>query len=127
MKAMFRRTLGVVAPAAALLLIGCSNTTIINADLVLEADDTARIDLHQRTQALDLLNKSDAAVRIYVLGKKDRVVSRMVLNGHDKVSLDLETARAVQFDNDSGSRAVVHWTLRNDDRIEYTMAMNPTN
>ena len=85
----------------------------------------ARIDLHQQTNAIDLLNDSDATVRVFVLDKKDRVVSNMMLNGHDQVRLDLQPARAVQFDNDSHEQAVVRWTLRNDNRIEYTLAMNP--
>ena len=119
------RTLHIALAAAAALLVGCSSGTTIKSDLVLDSYGTARIDLHQRTEAIDLVNNSSVPVRIKVLGKKDRVVSNMLLNAHDRVRLDILTARAVEFDNDNGERAMVRWTLRNHDRIEYTMALNP--
>jgi hypothetical protein len=52
-------------------------------------------------------------------------VSNVLLGGRDQARLDLLPARAIQFDNDSGTQAVIRWVLRNDDRIEYTLAMNP--
>ena len=39
--------------------------------------------------------------------------------------LDLLKARAVQFHNDNNVQTVVRWTLSNDDRIEYDLALNP--
>ena len=119
------RTLQVALAAAAVLLIGCSGGTTIKSDLVLAGYGTARIDLHQKTDVIDLVNDSGVAVRIKVLGKKDRIVSNMLLNGHDQVRLDIVTARAIEFGNDNAEQAVVRWTLRNRDRIEYTMALNP--
>ncbi len=119
------RTLQVALATAAALLVGCSGGTTIKSDLVLASYGTARIDLHQKTEAIDLVNDSGVAVRIKVLGRKDRIVSNMLLNGHDQVRLDILTARAVEFDNDSGEQAVIRWTLRNHNRIEYTMALNP--
>jgi hypothetical protein len=60
-----------------------------------------------------------------VLDKKERVISNMLLNGHDQARLDLMKARAVQLHNDSNAQAVVRWTLRNGGRIEYDLALNP--
>ena len=119
------RTIQVALAAAMVLLIGCSSGTTIKSDLVLAGFGTARIDLHQKTDAIDLVNDSSVPVRIKVLGKKDRIVSNMLLNAHDQVRLDILTARAVEFRNDNGEQAVLRWTLRNHDRIEYTMALNP--
>ncbi|MHC4414944.1 MAG: hypothetical protein ACYS0G_06650 [Planctomycetota bacterium] len=126
MKALFRRSLPAVFAASITLLAGCSSKTTIKSDLVLDATSRARIQLHQQTQAIELLNDSNADVRVLVLDKKDRVVSDMMLSGHDQVRLDLLPARALQFDNESQETAVVRWTLRNNSRIEYTLAMNPT-
>lgn len=119
------RTLQVALAVAAALLVGCSSGTTIKSDLVLAGYGTARIDLHQKTDAIDLVNNSGVAVRIRVLGKKDRIMSNMLLSGHDQVRLDILTARAIEFDNDNGEQAMIRWTLRNHDRIEYTMALNP--
>ena len=125
MNTIVSRTLQVAMAAAAALVVGCSSGTTITSDLVLAGYGTARIDLHQKTEAIDVVNNSDVPVRIRVLGKRDRIVSNMLLNGHDQVRLDILTARAVEFDNDNREQAVVRWTLRNRDRIEYTMALNP--
>ncbi len=128
MKTTLSRTiLCTLVPAALLVLGACSRSTVIKSDLVLEAQSRARIELHQTTQAIELLNDSDADVRVVVLDKKDRVVSNMLLSAHDRARLDLLPARALEFDNPSDKRAVVRWVLRNNDRIEYTLAMNPTN
>ena len=116
-----------LVPATLLVLGACSRSTVIKSDLVLEAQSRARIELHQTTQAIELLNDSDADVRVLVLDKKDRVVSNMLLSARDRARLDLLPARALEFDNTSDKRAVVRWVLRNNDRIEYTLAMNPTN
>ena len=128
MKTTLSRTILCTLVAATLLVLGaCSRTTTIKSDLVLEAQSRARIQLHQTTQAIELLNDSDADVRVVVLDKKDRVVSNMLLSARDRARLDLLPARALEFDNTSDKRAVVRWVLRNNDRIEYTLAMNPTN
>jgi hypothetical protein len=125
MRAIFPNALGAIVGACVLLLTACSSTTTIKSDLVLDPDGRARIQLHQETQAINLHNDSNAPVRVLVLDKKDRVISNMLLNGHDQARLDLLKARAVQLDNDSHEPAVVRWTLRNDDRIEYDLALNP--
>lgn len=122
-----RAILCTLVPATLLVLGACSRGTVIKSDLVLEPHSRARIELHQTTQAIELLNDSDADVRVVVLDKKDRVVSNMLLSGRDRARLDLLPARALEFDNTSDKRAVVRWVLRNNDRIEYTLAMNPTN
>ncbi len=128
MKTSLSRTiLCTLVPATLLVLGACSRSTVIKSDLVLEAKSRARIELHQTTQAIELLNDSDADVRVVVLDKKDRVVSNMLLSARDRARLDLLPARALEFDNTSDKRAVVRWVLRNNDRIEYTLAMNPTN
>ncbi len=128
MKTTLSRTiLCTLVPATLLVLGACSRSTVIKSDLVLEAQSRARIELHQTTQAIELLNDSDADVRVVVLDKKDRVVSNMLLSARDRARLDLLPARALEFDNTSDKRAVVRWVLRNSDRIEYTLAMNPTN
>jgi hypothetical protein len=125
MRGIFRNTLRAAVGASVLVLAACSGTTTIKSDLVLKANDHARIQLRQETQALDVHNDSDAPVRIRVLDKKDRVLSNMLLNGHDQARLDLLKARAVQLNNDSDLQAVVRWTLRNNNRIEYDLALNP--
>ncbi|MHC4106778.1 MAG: hypothetical protein ACYSTY_01705 [Planctomycetota bacterium] len=128
MKTTLSRTiLCTLVPATLLVLGACSRATTIKSDLVLDAQSRARIQLHQPTQAIELLNDSDADVRVVVLDKKDRVVSNMLLSARDRARLDLLPARALEFDNPSDKRAVVHWVLRNNDRIEYSLAMNPTN
>ena len=124
MNSMIRRTLQVLVPAAALLLTACGKTTI-ESDLVLDGYDRARLDLHQKTESIELLNTSNTPVRVKVLGKKDRLVSNMLLDAHEQVRLDIIPARAIQFDNDSDQQAIVRWTLLNNDTIEYSMAMNP--
>ena len=125
MNTLILRTLQITLAAAASLLVGCSSGTTIKSDLVLGGFGSARIDLHQKTEAIDLVNDSDVPVRIRVLGKKDRLVSNMLLNSHDQVRLDILSARAVEFENDNDEQAVIRWTLRNHDRIEYTFALNP--
>ena len=127
MKASIKMRLCGLAAAGLVVLAGCGRTTSIKSDLVLESDGGARIDLHQRTQAIELMNDSDAIVRVRVLGKRDRVVSDMLLNGRDQVRLDLQTANAVQFDNDSFDEATIRWRLENDNLIEYSLAMTPSN
>ncbi len=128
MKTTLSRTiLCTLVPATLLVLGACSRATTIKSDLVLDAHSRARIELHQTTQAIELLNDSDADIRVVVLDKKDRVVSNMLLSARDRARLDLLPARALEFDNTSDRRAVVRWVLRNNDRIEYTLAMNPTN
>ena len=128
MKTSLSRTvLCILVPATLLVLGACSGATTIKSDLVLDAQSRARIELHQPTQAIELLNDSDADVRIVVLDKKDRVVSNMLLSARDRARLDLLPARALEFDNPSDSRAVVRWVLRNNDRIEYSLALNPNN
>ncbi len=122
MNAMLRRTLQIVVPAAALLLSACSGVTTIKSDLVLGSYGHARIDLHQKTEAIELRNDGTTTVRVLVLGKKDRVVSNLELRGNDQVRLDIETARAIRFDNKGDDKTVVRWTLINHDAIEYTMA-----
>ncbi len=126
MRAIFRNALGAIVGASVLLLTACSSTTTIKSDLVLDGNSTARIQLHQETQAIDLHNDSDAPVRVLVLDKKDRVISNMLLGSHDQARLDLMKARAVQFNNnDNDVQALIRWTLSNDDRIEYDLAMHP--
>ena len=125
MNAMLHRTLQITLAAAVTLVVGCSGTTTIKSDLALESYGTARLDLHQETEAIDLVNSRSVPVRIRVLGKRDRVVSNMLLHGHDQVRLDLLTARAVEFKNESDEPALVRWTLRSHERIAYTMALNP--
>jgi hypothetical protein len=127
MKASIRMRLCGLAAAGLVVLAGCGRITSIKSDLVLGSDSGARIDLHQRTQAIELMNDSDAVVRVRVLGKRDRVVSDMLLNGHDQVRLDLQTANAVQFNNDSFDDATIRWRLENDNLIEYSLAMTPAN
>ena len=126
MNATIRNALRTIFGGCILLLAACSGTTTIKSDLVLQPASRARIELHQQTQAIELLNDSDANVRVTVLGKKDRVVSNLLLGGHDQARLDLMPARALQFDNHSDEQAVIRWVMRNDDRIEYTLAVNPT-
>ncbi len=124
MNAMVRTTAWALLAASAIVLTGCSRATTIKSDLVLEPSGRARMQLHQKTQAIELLNDSDAQVRIIVLDKRDRPVSNMVLNARDSARLDLEPARALEFSNSSDQRAVIRWVLRNDDRIEYAMEIS---
>ncbi|MHC4718522.1 MAG: hypothetical protein ACYS5V_16250 [Planctomycetota bacterium] len=126
MRGIIRNLPAAIVGASVLLLAACSSTTTIRSDLVLKANDHARIQLRQETQAIDLHNDSGAPVRVRVLDKKDRVLSNMLLGGHDQARLDLLKARAVQLSNDNDRQAVVRWTLSNDDRIEYDLALNPT-
>ena len=125
MKTIFRNTLGAVVGASVLLLTACSGITTIKSVLRLDAESHARIKLRQETQAIDVHNQGDAPVRILVLDKKDRIISNMLLGGHDQARLDLLKARAVQLNNDNDVEAVVRWTLSNDDRIEYDLALSP--
>jgi hypothetical protein len=125
MNAVLRRTLQLILAATVMIMAGCSGTTTIESDLALGGHENARLDLHQKTEAIDLVNNRNVPVRIKVLGKRDRVVSNMVLNGHDQVRLDILTARAVEFENESDEPALLRWTLRSHDRIAYTMALNP--
>lgn len=125
MRAIFQNALGAIVGASVLLLAACSSTTTIKSVLQLDAQSQARLDLRQETQAIDVHNESDAAVRILVLDKKDRVISNMLLGGYDQARLDLLRARAVQLNNDNDVEAVVRWTLSNDNRIEYDLALNP--
>ena len=62
-----------------------------------------------------------------VLGKRDRVVTDMLLNSHDQVRLDLATAQAVQFNNEGVDTTTIRWRLENDNLIEYSLAMTPAN
>ncbi len=125
MKPSIQQRLCVLLAAATVVLVGCGRITSIKSDLVLDADGGARIDLHQRTQAIELNNDSSATVRVRVLGKRDRVVSDLLLNAHDRVRLDLMTAQAIQFSNDGVDKATIRWRLENNDLIEYSLAMTP--
>jgi hypothetical protein len=125
MKAAVSRTILVAIAAALVLMAGCSGSTTIKSDLVLASGGGARLDLHRKTEAINLFNDSDVPVRVKVLGKRDRVDSNMLLNGHDRVRLDIINARAVEFANETGEQAVIRWTLTNHDRIEYSMAIDP--
>jgi hypothetical protein len=125
MRAIHRNALRATAGATMLLLAACSGTTTIKSDLVLDGNSNARIDLRQETQAIDLHNDSGAPVRVLVLDKKDRVLSNMLLGGHDQARLDLMKARAVQIANDNDVQAVIRWTLSNDNRIQYDLAVHP--
>ncbi len=124
MNATVRTTTWALLAAGAIVLTGCSRATTIKSDLVLEPSGRARMQLGQKTQAIELLNDSEAQVRIIVLDKRDRPVSNMVLNARDSARLDLEPARALEFSNSSDQRAVIRWVLRNDDRIEYAMEIS---
>ncbi len=125
MKTAVSRTILVVMAAALVLMAGCSSSTTIKSDLVLSSHGSARLDLHRKTETINLFNDSDVPVRVKVLGKRNRVYSNMMLNGHDRVRLDIIDARAVEFDNENNEQAVIRWTLTNHDRIEYSMALNP--
>ncbi len=119
------RTILVALAAALVLMAGCSNSTTIKSDLVLSSHGSARLDLHRKTETINLFNDSDVPVRVKVLGKRDRVDSNMLLNGHDRVRLDIINARAVELLFANDEQAVIRWTLTNHDRIEYSMALNP--
>lgn len=125
MNRTLRRTFQTVVSATAVLLAGCSSKTTIQSDLVLDPSAGARIELHQDTQAIELLNESVAQVHVLVLGKRDKVISKMSLSPFDQARLDLQEAKALKFENGSSQQAVVHWTLQNNDRIEYSLAMTP--
>ena len=127
MNATVRTTTWALLAAGAIVLTGCSRATTIKSDLVLEPSGRARMQLGQKTQAIELLNDSEAQVRIIVLDKRDRPVSNMMLNARDSARLDLEPARALEFSNSSDQRAVIRWVLRNDDRIEYAMEISQAN
>ncbi len=123
MKTVIRRMLQVAVGAVAILAAGC--TTTIKSDLVLKPQGSARIELHQKTQAIHLLNDSDTEVSVLVLGKKDRVISKMTLAGRDQARLDLLPAKALRFENTGDVQGVIRWTLSNDGRIEYSLALTP--
>lgn len=125
MRTAASRTLLVAMAAALALLAGCSSETRIQSDLVLDANGGARLDLHQQTEAINLFNDSDVPVRVKVVARRGRIDSDMVLNAQDRVRLDLLEARAVVFSNTNSDRAVIRWTLRNHDRIQYSMALDP--
>jgi len=125
MTAAVSRTILIAIAAALVLTAGCSSSTTIKSDLVLASHGGARLDLHQKTESINLFNDSDVPVRIKVLGKRDRVDSNMLLNGQDRVRLDIIDARAVEFVNVNDEPVVIRWTLTNHDRIEYSMAIDP--
>ncbi len=125
MNIVLRRTLQLMLTATVLITAGCSATTTIKSDLALEGHESARLDLHQKTETIELVNSRNVPVRIRVLGKRDRVVSNMLLNGDDQVRLDILDARAVEFTNESDEPALLRWTLHSHDRIAYTLALNP--
>ncbi len=127
MNATVRTTTWALLAAGAIVLTGCSRATTIKSDLVLEPSGRARMQLGQKTQAIELLNDSEAQVRIIVLDKRDLPVSNMVLNARDSARLDLEPARALEFSNSSDQQAVIRWVLRNDDRIEFALEMSHAN
>jgi hypothetical protein len=110
--------------ALCLVGAGCSSQKI-QSDLVLDLADRAVIELHNPTEAIVLVNRSDAPVRVRVLDRKRRVMSDLPLGARDRVRLDLEHARSIEIENQSPTRAVLRWTLTNDDSIEYSLAMNP--
>ncbi len=123
MTAIAGRTLRAAAAAGFLRLAACSSTTTLQSDLHLDGSGSARIKLRQQTQTMEL--SSDGAVRVVVLDKKKRIISDLFLNARDKVQLDLTSARYVDFFNEGYDDVVVQWTMRNDDRIEYDLALNP--
>ncbi len=125
MNAAFSRTILIALAAALVVTAGCSSETTIKSDLVLDGHGDARIDLHQKTEAINLFNDSDVSVRVKVIARKKRIDTNMVLHGQDRVRLDLTEARAVEFINVNDEQAVIRWTLTNHDRIEYSMAVNP--
>ncbi len=125
MNAAFSRTILIALAAALVVTAGCSSGTTIKSDLVLDGHGDARIDLHQKTEAINLFNDSDVSVRVKVIARKNRVDTNMVLHGQDRVRLDITEARAVEFINVNDEQAVIRWTLTNHDRIEYSMAVNP--
>ena len=125
MKAALSRTMLIAIAAALVLMAGCSSSTTIKSDLVLASHGGARLDLHQKTETINLFNDSDVAVRIKVISKRGRIDSNMLLNGQDRVRLDLINALAVEFVNVNDEPVVIRWTLSNQDRIEYSMAVNP--
>ncbi len=125
MKAAVSRTVLVAIAAALVLMAGCSSSTTIKSDLVLASHGGARLELHRKTETINLFNDSDVPVRVKVLGKRNRVYSNMMLNGHDRVRLDIIDARAVEFDNENSEQAVIRWILTNHDRIEYSMVVDP--
>ena len=75
MKASIQQRLCGLLAAGTLLLVGCGRMTSIKSDLVLVSNSGARIELHRKTPAIELLNDSDAMVRIRVLGKRDRLAT----------------------------------------------------
>ncbi len=125
MKAAVSRTILVAIAATLVLMAGCSSSTTIKSDLVLSSYGGARLELHRKTESINLFNDSDVPVRVKVLGKRDRVDSNMLLNGQDRVRLDIINARAVEFNNENNQQVVIRWTLTNHDRIEYSMAVDP--
>ena len=125
MKAAVSRTILVAIAAALVLITGCSSSTTIKSDLVLSSHGGARLELHRRTETINLFNDSDVPVRVKVLGKRNRVYSNMMLNPQDRVRLDIIDARAVEFLNENNEQAMIRWTLTNHDRIEYSMAVDP--
>ena len=125
MKAAVSRTILVAIAAALVLITGCSSSTTIKSDLVLSSHGGARLELHRRTETINLFNDSDVPVRVKVLGKRNRVYSNMMLNPQDRVRLDIIDARAVEFLNENHEQAMIRWTLTNHDRIEYSMAVDP--
>ena len=125
MKAAVSRTILVAIAAALVLMAGCSSSTTIKSDLVLSSHGGARLELHRRTETINLFNDSDVPVRVKVLGKRNRVYSNMMLNPQDRVRLDIIDARAIEFLNENNEQAVIRWTLTNHDRIEYSMAVDP--
>ena len=115
--------LSLVSTALA-LLAGCGITTI-RSDLVLEPNASAVMQLHQKTDTLDVSNDSSAEIRVRVIDKKQNVVTSLALSAHDSVRLDLLPAREVEISNPSPNRAIVRWVLRNGNAIEYSITIQP--
>ena len=126
MNARITRVLQGSLAVSAMLLAGCTPTgTTIESDLVLAGSSAARLDLYEKTDAIDLFNTSDGTGRIRVLGHKDEVISNMTLGSQEQVRLHTEPAHAVEFQNDGDVQAIVRWILNRDDRVEYSMAVSP--
>jgi hypothetical protein len=121
---IIRRCFSLLLPAACLFVAGCGGTQI-NSDLVLDADASAVMELQSKTDAIELYNESDAFVRVRVLDRKRNVLTDLPLGSKDRVKLDLDKARHIEFDNQSRFRAMIRWTLTDDDPINYSLAVHP--
>lgn len=118
-----RLALRIGAAIAALLVTGCSSSTTIKSDLVLEPSSTAMITLAQTTKAIDLRNASTADVNVRALDRKMRPFTRATLGPGDSLRLDLGPARFVEMTNVDSTTARVAWKLLNNGRIQYELSV----